>query len=128
MVIHRSRVSDRITEDRAVRSHDRHPRVDSLGQPLDERIDGVETFVGFQRRRHCRCHDLCLGLELLGQTIDVELATGDGEVEPEHHQYGNYESDLGQRKAAAEGVGQERCEDRAASWRCAGIASGRRCD
>ena len=81
VVVHRSRVSDRITEHRAVGRHDRNPRVDPLAQPLDERIDGLNSL----RRRLAMAPPppprLCLSSELLCQAIDVELATGDGEVD-----------------------------------------------
>jgi len=42
VVVHGSRVSDRIPEHRAVGRHDRNPRVEFLAQPLDERINGIK--------------------------------------------------------------------------------------
>ena len=105
MVIHRPRVSNRIPQDRAVGSHDRHPRVDPATQPVDERIDCLDPCPSFQRRSHCRPRHLCLGRKLLGQAIDVELATSDGEVDPERRQHGNDQSDLSQSEAASEGMG-----------------------
>jgi hypothetical protein len=127
MVIHGPRVSDGIPEDRTVGSHDRQPCVDPLAQTLDERIESSESVAGFQCRRHCRGHDLCLGRQLLCQTVDVKLATGDGKVDSERRQHSNDETYLGQRQAAADGPGQERCQDLVASRSRTLSASGTRC-
>ena len=124
MVIHRPRVGNRIPEDSAVSSHDCHPRIGSVTQSLDERIDCRDPPSGFQRRRHRRPRHLCLGRKLLGQTIDVELATSNGEVDAKRHQHGDDQANLGQSEATTECTGQERCQDMGASRIRAAVGSG----
>jgi hypothetical protein len=107
VVVHRPRVGARVPEDCSIGRHDRHPRVDAGAQPLDERVDDLCSIPGFQRRRNDRRRHLCLRRKLLGQPIDVELAPGDREVNPEHHQHGNDEADLGQSETGTDRSGYQ---------------------
>jgi len=115
VVFHRPRIGDRISEDSSIRGYDRHPRVDPRAQALDEGVDDLHSFPGFQWRRNCRRRYLRLSRELVREPIDVELAAGDGEVDAERYQHGNDEANLGKSEAGTDGSGHECGKDAGAT-------------